>query len=47
MNFDSKKSTRSATISDTSDNSDGNELRLAATILDECETEVKIVFTIV
>jgi hypothetical protein len=47
VNFDSKKSTRSATISDTSDNSDGNELRLAATILDECETEVKIVFKIV
>jgi hypothetical protein len=42
VNFDSNKSTRSATFSDTSNNSDGNELRLAATILDECETEVKI-----
>ena len=42
VNFDSNTSTRSATFSDTSNNSDGNELRLAATILDECETEVKI-----
>ena len=42
VNFDSNKSTRSATFSDTSNNNDGNELRLAATILDECETEVKI-----